>query len=106
MKEEYMDSSQIKKRDNQTGEHAPLLRELSVEIVEMFKDVVVSGGRDSQVERKSENGEDKQKREQKAYPNLKYRKPKYNSMDSVLKYIESDDGENGGIKLIIMNFND
>lgn len=39
------------------------------------------------------------------YPNLKYRKPKYKNMESVLKYIESDEG-NGGVKLVIMNFND
>lgn len=39
------------------------------------------------------------------YPNLKYAKPKYKNMESVLKYIESND-DNGGVKLIIMNFND
>lgn len=39
------------------------------------------------------------------YPNLKYAKPKYKNMESVLKYIESKD-DNGGVKLIIMNFND
>ena len=39
------------------------------------------------------------------YPNLKYAKRKYKSMDSVLKYIDSQ-SENGGVKLVIMNFND
>ena len=39
------------------------------------------------------------------FPNLKYAKPKYKDVESVLKYIESDD-ENGGVKLVIMNFND
>lgn len=39
-------------------------------------------------------------------PNLKYAKPKYKNMESVLKYIESDDGRSGGVKLVIMNFND
>ena len=38
-------------------------------------------------------------------PNLKYAKPKYKDVDSVLKYIERD-GEQGGVKLVIMNFND
>ena len=38
-------------------------------------------------------------------PNLKYAKPKYKSVDSVLKYIEADD-ERAGVKLVIMNFND
>lgn len=40
------------------------------------------------------------------FPNLKYRKPKYNNMDSVLKYVESDKDDKSGVKLIIMNFND
>lgn len=41
------------------------------------------------------------------YPNLKYRKQKYKNMDSVLKYVESkDDKQGGGVKLVIMNFND
>lgn len=38
-------------------------------------------------------------------PNLKYAKPKYKDVESVLKYIESDD-DKGSIKLVIMNFND
>ena len=40
-----------------------------------------------------------------ALPNLKYAKPKYKGVDSVLKYIEGDD-DKGGVKLVIMNFND
>jgi len=40
------------------------------------------------------------------FPNLKYARPKYKNMESVLKYIESDDGRSGGVKLVIMNFND
>ena len=40
-----------------------------------------------------------------AFPNLKYAKPKYKDMESVLKYIERD-GDNRGVKLVIMNFND
>lgn len=38
-------------------------------------------------------------------PNLKYAKPKYKNIESMLKYIESDD-EKSGVKLVIMNFND
>jgi len=38
-------------------------------------------------------------------PNLKYAKPKYKNVESMLKYIESDD-DKGGVKLVIMNFND
>ena len=40
------------------------------------------------------------------YPNLKYRKPKYNNVNEVLKYVESEGGNGEGIKLVIMNFND
>ncbi len=39
------------------------------------------------------------------FPNLKYAKPKYKTVDSILKYVESQD-EAPGIKLVIMNFND
>jgi len=38
-------------------------------------------------------------------PNLKYAKPKYKNIESMLKYVESDD-DKGGVKLVIMNFND
>ena len=40
-----------------------------------------------------------------SFPNLKYAKPKYKDMESVLKYVEQDQ-EKGGVKLVIMNFND
>lgn len=39
------------------------------------------------------------------FPNLKYRQPKYQKMDSVLKYVENED-DKYGVKLVIMNFND
>ena len=39
------------------------------------------------------------------FPNLKYARPKYSNVDSVLKYIERED-DRDGIKLVIMNFND
>ena len=39
------------------------------------------------------------------FPNLKYAKPKYNNVDSVLKLVEHE-ADKGGIKLVIMNFND
>ena len=38
-------------------------------------------------------------------PNLKYAKPKYQDVESLLNYIESKEDE-GGVKLVIMNFND
>jgi len=41
-----------------------------------------------------------------ANPNLKYRKPKYKNVESILKFVESKDDKGGGVKLVIMNFND
>ena len=38
-------------------------------------------------------------------PNLKYAKSKYQNVESLLNYIETKEAE-GGIKLVIMNFND
>lgn len=43
------------------------------------------------------------------FPNLKYRRPKYQNIDSVLKYVESkkEKGQDGGdVRIVIMNFND
>lgn len=37
--------------------------------------------------------------------NLKYAKSKYKNVESLMNYLESGEGE-GGIKLVIMNFND
>ncbi len=49
--------------------------------------------------------EDEIKGTQVKYPNLKYMKPKYANVESILKYVESKDDQ-GGVKLVIMNFND
>ena len=38
-------------------------------------------------------------------PNLKYAKPKYKNVESILKFVERDE-DKGGVKLVIMNFND
>ncbi len=38
------------------------------------------------------------------YPNLKYAKPKYRNLESVLKYADGNPVQ--GLKLVIMNFND
>jgi hypothetical protein len=40
-----------------------------------------------------------------SFPNLKYAKPKYQGVQSLLNYMEKGGGE-GGMKLVIMNFND
>lgn len=40
-----------------------------------------------------------------SFPNLKYAKPKYQGVESLLNYMEKGGGE-GGLKLVIMNFND
>lgn len=49
--------------------------------------------------------EDEVKGAQAKYPNLKYMKPKYANVESILKYVESKDDQSG-VKLVIMNFND
>ena len=40
-----------------------------------------------------------------SFPNLKYAKPKYKNIESILKYVDQAE-ELGGVKLVIMNFND
>ena len=44
-------------------------------------------------------------KEGSSFPNLKYAKPKYNNVESLLNYVEKGDDQ-GGLKLVIMNFND
>ena len=41
----------------------------------------------------------------KSFPNLKYAKPKYQNVESLMNYVERDQ-DRGGVKLVIMNFND
>ena len=54
-----------------------------------------------------DNDEDETKGTGAKLPNLKYAKSKYKNVESILKYVESKDDKNGGgIKLVIMNFND
>ena len=53
---------------------------------------------------KEDEDEDEVEGGERRLPNLKYAKPKYKDVESVLKYIE--DGEGGALKLVIMNFND
>ena len=38
-------------------------------------------------------------------PSLKHEKPKYEGVESILKYVDAGD-DNGGLRLVIMNFND
>ncbi len=52
-----------------------------------------------------EEDEDEINVEGAQFPNLKYAKPKYKNIHSLLRYIESP-SEAGGVKLVIMNFND
>jgi len=56
-------------------------------------------------EQAEDEDEDEIKGTDSNYPNLKYAQPKYKNLESVLKYIESND-DKGGVKLVIMNFND
>ena len=38
-------------------------------------------------------------------PNLKYARPKYENLESVMEFVEKED-DRDGVKLVIMNFND
>lgn len=52
-----------------------------------------------------DNDEDEVAGAESSFPNLKYAKPKYKNIESILKYVERDD-DKGGVRLVIMNFND
>ena len=55
--------------------------------------------------RETEEAEHEEGGAQGSFPNLKYAKSKYKNVESVLKYVERDE-DRGGVKLVIMNFND
>ena len=98
-----------------------LLRELADKVAMLFDDFTSAGPvRNVRVEAALQKAEGKlgraaakapDDREGEArvagnsLPNLKYAKPKYNNVESILKYVEADD-DRRGVKLIIMNFND
>ncbi|MDP3244177.1 MAG: hypothetical protein Q8M83_00780 [bacterium] len=56
-----------------------------------------------------DDDDDDEKSSKSMFPNLKYRQPKYQNVESVLKYVESEkekgDGR-GDVRIVIMNFND
>lgn len=52
-----------------------------------------------------DSDEDEAAATETSFPNLKYAKPKYKNIESILRYVESDQ-DKGGVKLVIMNFND
>ena len=103
-----------------------LLRQLGTNVVALLREATTSAGlsaadadpRIEAAERRlarlvpkvDEDDEDEDEDEDEIadassrFPNLKYAKPKYNNVDSVLKLVEHE-ADKGGIKLVIMNFN-
>jgi len=98
-----------------------LLRELADKVAMLLGDFTVAGtARDMRVEaalqkaqgklgkaaaQSSDDDEGEARVPGSSFPNLKYAKPKYNNVESILKYVEAED-DRRGIKLVIMNFND
>ena len=98
-----------------------LLRELTDKVAMLLSDLTTAGTvRNMRVEAALQKAEGKLESaavrapdddERKArvagssLPNLKYARPKYNNVESILKYVEAED-DRRGVKLIIMNFDD
>jgi len=57
------------------------------------------------VDSDGDNNEDETKGTSSEFPNLKYAKPKYKNVESILKYMESKE-DKGSVRIVIMNFND
>ena len=85
----------------QTVDVEALLQRLAQEVA----DQLVARGMTRQSLPESSSDEDDEARPGDRLPNLKYAGPKYKDVESVLKYIEQED-DKGGVKLVIMNFND
>ncbi|MBA7626122.1 hypothetical protein ES703_33564 [subsurface metagenome] len=96
-----------------------LLQQLVKEVVKQLKEVSAGEGlSDEDLEAKLQKAERKLEKlaisaqdedevagSTSTYPNLKYARPKYKNIESILKYVERDE-DKGGVKLVIMNFND
>lgn len=98
-----------------------LLQQLVKEVVKQLKEASLSNGLcDEDLEAKLQKAERKLEKlaigdqdededevagSASSYPNLKYARPKYKNIESILKYVERDE-DKGGVKLVIMNFND
>ena len=98
-----------------------LLRELADKVATLLGDFTTAGTvRDMRVEAALQKAEEKLEKAAarapdddegeacvagSSFPNLKYAKPKYNNVESILKYVEAED-DGRGVKLVIMNFND
>ena len=95
-----------------------LLRELADKVAMLLGDFTTTGtARNMRVEAALQKAEVKLERAPvrapegeardagSSLPNLKYARPKYNNVESILKYVEAED-DRPGVKLIIMNFND
>ena len=98
----------------------PLLRHLATEVTKQLREGVSSEAlldgdleaRLQMVERKlanlapvHEGSNDDTAETGGSFTNLKYAKSKYRNVESVLKYVEGEE-DKGGVKLVIMNFND
>ena len=100
-----------------------LLQELGTKVVSLLREASAGNGSSSpdvegrllktetKLEKLTRAGEDEDEDEDEAsgtgssFPNLKYAKPKYKDVESILKFVEHED-DKGGVKLVIMNFND
>ena len=109
------------KRSASAGTIDLLLQYLAEEVVKRLKQEDTSNGPfDEDLEARLQKAESKLEKlvigeqdsdegeaagTESSFPNLKYAKPKYKNIESILKYVESDQ-DKGGVKLVIMNFND
>ena len=64
------------------------------------------GDPDDDDDEDDEDDEDEVKGTSSSLPNLKYAKPKYKDVESILNYVERGEDDSGGVKVVIMNFND
>ena len=86
----------------QTVDVEALLQRLAEEVADQL---VARGMTRQSLPESSSDEDDDEARPGDRLPNLKYAGPKYKDVESVLKYIEQED-DKGGVKLVIINFND
>lgn len=102
---EQLTQEVVRKLESSTDVASPEDLETRLRLLETKLETLGLEDSPDETEEEEDEDEDEVDAGGASLPNLKYAKPKYKDIESVLKYIESDD-EKGAIKLVIMNFND
>lgn len=99
---EQLSKSHTFASQDEIGEYTPRIDKAEKKLKKALNLLAEAGQDDSDDDDDDDDDEDYGR---SRFPNLKYAKPKYRNLESVIKHV--DDGDNsGGFKFVLLNFND